>query len=347
MTPERAIADAKNGKLLPVYLVVGEERLLVEQVTQAVRAKVAESGVAGLNDDVLDAPIATIDSVLQVARTMPMMARQRFVLVRNIESWEGDKKGKPKGKKASGPVTGLDTWVKYQQSADPSTILMLVAGKLDKRKKLFTAAKKDGWLVNCETPKRSELPSWIRERASERGNRISHSVADLLAELAGPELSNVADALERVGLYVGEGNEISEEAISECVVRLRAGTVWELVSAVGRRDISAALTLLDDVYDPQDRGLKLLGVLAWATRQLIKFDHAIGRGLAPGDAAKAAGAPPFKAGELAQQVKGLPKDALVLWLQRLAATDLALKGRSKRPPRAIVEQMVLDLCRSV
>jgi len=342
MTPERAISDAEKGKFLPVYLIIGEERLLVEQVTSVIRRKVAESGVPGLNDDVLDVPGVSLDEALQIARTMPMMARQRFVMIRNVEHWESEKKGK----KGDATGLGLDAWLKYQQTADLSTVLVLVAPKLDKRRKLYTQAKKDDWLVSCETPKRHELPSWIRERAVERGNKISHAVADLLAELAGPELSNVADALERVSLFVGLGNEVTEDAVAECVVRLRTGTVWELVSAVGRRDAAASLELLDDVYDPQDRGLKLLGLLAWAARQLIKFDHAQKQGMSPGDAAKAAGAPPFKAGELSAQVKGLSTITLSLWLEQLAATDLALKGGSRRPARAIVEQMVLDLCRS-
>jgi len=342
MTPERAMADAQKGQLLPVYLIVGEERLIMDQVVAALRRKVAESGVPGLNDDTFDAPGASIETVLHVARTMPMMARQRCVVARNVEQWDGEKKSKKNDSKS----LSLDALVDYQQGASLSTILILLAGKLDKRRRLYTAAKKDDWLVNCETPKRSELPGWIRERAAAQGNKISAGVADLLAELAGPELSHVADALERVGLYAGPGNEITEDAISACVVRMRTGTVWELVSAVGRRDVAQSLTLLEDVYDPQDRGLKLLGVLGWATRQLIKFDHALKQGLPAAEAAKAAGAPPFKAGELSQQLRGLTPDTLTLWVERLAVTDLALKGGSKRPPRDIVEQMLIDLCRS-
>jgi len=342
MTPERAIADAEKGQLLPVYLIVGEERLIMDQLVAVIRRKVAESGVPGLNEDTFDAPGASIETVLHVARTMPMMARQRCVVARNVEQWDSEKKTK---KNDSKPL-GLDALVDYQQGASTSTILVLVAGKIDKRRRLYTVAKKDDWLVNCETPKRSELPGWIRERASARGSKISSAVADLLAELAGPELSHVADALERVSLFAGPGNEITEEAISACVVRMRTGTVWELVSAVGRRDVAQSLALLEDVYDPHDRGLKLLGVLGWATRQLIKFDHALKQGLPAAEAAKAAGAPPFKAGELTQQVRGLTPDTLTLWVERLAVTDLALKGGSKRPPRDIVEQMLIDLCRS-
>jgi DNA polymerase-3 subunit delta len=168
----------------------------------------------------------------------------------------------------------------------------------------------------------------------------------LIAELAGPELSAVSDAIERLCLYVGEGNTITDDAVSECVVRLRTASVWELVSAVGRRDAGESMRLLEDVYDPADRGLRLIGVLAWATRQLIRFDHAIKTGMNPADAAKAAGAPPFKSRELSDQVRKMPPGALPRWLDSLRDADVALKGGSKRPPKAIVEQMLLDLCRA-
>jgi DNA polymerase-3 subunit delta len=201
-------------------------------------------------------------------------------------------------------------------------------------------------LVACEPLARADLPRWIERRVAARGCKISGSVADLLAELTGPELSPVADAVERLCLYVGDGHEIQEDAVSTCIVRLRTASVWELVSAVGRRDAGAALSALADVYDPQDRGLRLLGVLAWSTRQLLRFESAVREGAAPEQAAIRAGAPPFKARELSQQVKALPRAELERWPEQLARLDLELKGGSKRPPQAILESAILKLCRS-
>lgn len=344
MTPDQAIEEAQKGELRPIYLVVGEERHLVDQVVSALKKKATEGGIEGLNDDTMDAPGATVEAVLSVAKTMPMMASRRWLLARSIETWDAQKPKKSDSKSKS--ENPLDIVLGYAQNADSSTVLVLVAYKLDKRRKLYTTAKKEGWLVNCETPKRSELPGWIVEQTQARGNQISRSVADLIAELAGPELSPVSDAVERLCLYVGAGNAITDEAVSECVVRLRTASVWELVSAVGRRDAAASLKLLDDVYDPSDRGLRLIGVLAWATRQLIRFEHAIQSGQSPPDAAKAAGAPPFKARELSDQIRKMPSGALPRWLDSLRDADVALKGGSKRPPKSIVEQMLLDLCRA-
>jgi DNA polymerase-3 subunit delta len=187
------------------------------------------------------------------------------------------------------------------------------------------------------------LPAWIERAVTDRGGRIARDVADGIAELAGPELAPIADAVERLCLYVGPGGEITEDAVAECVVRLRPSTVWELVGAVGRRDVAAALAALSSVYDPADRGLRLVGVLAWSTRQLIKFEAATRAGKKPAEAALAAGAPPFKARELANQLKGLTRADLARFVTSLCALDRDLKGGSRRPPEASLALTVLDL----
>jgi DNA polymerase III subunit delta len=343
VTPEQALAEAAKAELRPVYFVAGEETYLASGVVSALKTATLKGGVTGLNEDQYQAGEADVDRVLADARTLPMMAKRRFVLVRGLERWE------PKAGKSEGKATDKDPLEKlldYAKAPSPSTVLVLLGAGVDKRRKLYTVARSDGFLVACEPLARAELPSWIERRVAERGCKISQSVADLLAELTGPDLAPVADAVERLCLYAGDGNEISEDSVATCIVRLRTASVWELVAAVGRRDAGAALAALADVYDPQDRGLRLLGVLAWSTRQLLRFDSAIRSGASPDQAAIRAGAPPFKARELSQQVKALPRADLERWPELLARLDLELKGGTRRPPQAVLEAAILRLCRS-
>jgi DNA polymerase-3 subunit delta len=343
VTPDQALAEAAAGELRPIYLVAGEEAHLASQVVATLKTAAMKGGVTGLNEDQYQAGEADVDRVLAAARTLPMMAKRRFVLLRGLERWE------PKAGAKEGKVTDKDPFEKlldYAKNPSPSTVLVLLGAGVDKRRKLYTQAKTDGFLVACEPLSRQDLPRWIEQRVAARGCKINGSVADLLAELTGPELSPVADAVERLCLYVGDGREIGEDSVATCIVRLRAASVWELVAAVGRRDAGAALAALADVYDPQDRGLRLLGVLAWSTRQLLRFDSAMRAGASPDQAAIRAGAPPFKARELSQQLKALPRADLEKWPELLARLDLELKGGTRRPPQAVLESAILKLCRS-
>ncbi len=342
MLPEQAVREARAGEPRPVYLVLGEERYLQSIVLTELRKAVIGPADLGLNEDQFDAGDVDGDTVLAAARTLPMMAKRRLVVVRSLERWEPKGEAKPDAK---GRGAALDRLTEYAAAPSPSTTLVLIAGKLDNRRRLVTLAKKEGFVVECDTPPRNALPVWLARRAKDRQKTLAPGVAELLADLAGPDLARLDDALERLSLYVGSAPEIDDDAVSECIVGVKSSSVWELVGAAGRRDLGSALAALARVYDAKDRGLPLLGTLAWSTRQLIKFSGAVSRGMNPADAAKAAGAPPFKAAELAQQCRNLSPRELERWLATLSTLDLDLKGGSKRPPQALLETALIAMCK--
>lgn len=347
VTPDEAIAQAKSGEIAPIYLLVGEEAYAAEQVVAAFREAVLTGGFAPFNEERLVAGEVDVGRVIAAARTLPMMAKRKLILVRSLDRWESrstDADAPARPEADGGRVSPLDLLGEYASAPVASTCLVLVGVKIDGRRKLMTQARKGGWLVSCDPIPRGALPSFVVREARSRGHAIDSETADLLAEISGPDLSSVADALERLSLYVGTGQSITEDAIAACLIRVRQTTVWELINAVGRRDLGPALAALQDVYDPRDRGLRLIGLLAWSFRQLIKFDAASRAGAAPEEAARQAGAPPFKARELAAQVRRLPRRELERWLLLLAEADLELKG-SKRPPRATLEDAIMQMCR--
>ena len=109
-----------------------------------------------------------------------------------------------------------------RSAKDPvaTTVLVLVATKLNASRKLVTLAKKGDFLVACDVLARAALPGAVVAMAKERGHTIPMDVAEHLAEIAGPELSPVADVVERLSLFVGPGNAITEDAVEELVTRV-------------------------------------------------------------------------------------------------------------------------------
>ena len=330
MRPEDAIAEARQAKLRPIYLVLGDEGFLRRQVIEAIREATDVGAAAAFNEDRWMASETAASSVIAAAQTAPMMAKQRFNLVTGVEKWE--RKGD----------NSLDDLATYAASPAPFTVLVVAGPKLNGSRKIVKLAKKEGFLVSCDTLRPRELPSWIAARAKNMGHGISRGVADTLAELVGPELASVVDSLERLSLYVGPGKAIDEPALVAVVTRVRQETVWALVDALAVRDVGKALAALGDVYS-RDEGPRLLGAIAWNIRKLVKFEGAVGQGRGASDAAKAAGVAPFKAREVEQTVRRLPRGALARWMQLLAEADLAIKG-SKRAGSEVIASMLIDMC---
>jgi DNA polymerase-3 subunit delta len=340
MNPAELEKELKSGKIRPVYLIAGEEPFLREQAVRMLRTRCVDPATADFNVDTFSAGEARVEQILGAARMAPMMAERRFLMVRGLERWEGragPEGADPKKDKES----PLDLLAAYAERPVPSTCLVLLAGKLDSRRRLAAAAKKQGFLVSCEPLDRRALKGWIERAFKERGHPVEGGVPEFLAEIAGPELGHVADAVERLCLYAGLGGKVTSATVSEVVVRVREVEVWGLSTAVGDRDGARALGILDQVYAPYE-GIRLVGLLASSVRKLLAFSLAVRSGVAPEEAAKIAGVPPFKLREVVAQARAVPPAELERWMLLLAEADGTLKS-SRRPERSVLDGLILDM----
>ncbi|MBX3209327.1 MAG: DNA polymerase III subunit delta [Labilithrix sp.] len=345
MTPDEAIKRAEGGDILPVWLLSGEERLLRDQALAAITKAAIGGGLAELNLDKFTAGETPIDKVLAATRTVPMMAKRRVVLVRGLERWDASSAESSADDDDGKALPPLDRLAEYAKAPVDTTCLVLVAQKLDGRRKLVTLAKKAGFVVDCATIDSRRLPGWIKQRAEAKGHAIDPDTCELIAEIGGPDLSYLDDVLERLSLYVGLGAPITEDAVSICVTRVRLADTWNLVDAARTKDLGKVLALFADVYDPRDRGLPLVGAIAWSLRQLLKLEAALREGASIDEAARRAGIyPAFKARDLAAKLKAFRPRELERWLVVVQETDIALKS-SRRSADAILEEMFTRLCR--
>lgn len=319
---------ASKGSLDPVYVLVGTERLLIERVVDTVRKAVDSMGASGFNIEVFDGKGLDAARVISSARTLPMMADTRLVLLRHVDAMT---------------PTEQTNLAEYLDDPCDSACLLITATKLDGRAKLSKAAKKAGVLIEAKPLRGRELREFIRAEATAREHNIAPQAIEALLDAVGDDLAAIDDAVERLSLFVGAGQRIDADAVTMCVTRIRVESIWSLVDAIGLKDrrkgVAAAQSLLDDREPP----LRLLAMVARQLRIVARMREALSEGLRPQDAAKRAGAPPFKAGDLTESARRFTADSLGDAFTLIAETDRALKG-SKRPPDVILQDAVLRLC---
>ncbi|MBL8739445.1 MAG: DNA polymerase III subunit delta, partial [Myxococcales bacterium] len=267
----RALDSSGEAALKPWFLVLGEEAFLADAVTRKLRQVAAIGGIDGFNEDKFTAGEAHVDSVLAAARSVPMMAKRRFVLVRSLERWEGKGDDAPppakKGKSAEHPLDRLAAYV-----ADPSPLacVVLVAEKLHAQRKVVTAAKKANVLVTCDPIKRGGAGPWLFSRAKSLGHGMSRDVAEHVVDLVGAELGPLAEALDRLSLYVGPGAPIGDEAVSKLIAPVRHAAMWDLTDAVCAKNLKKALKVLGELELGRGAELPTLGAIASSVRKLAK-----------------------------------------------------------------------------
>ncbi|NUP09327.1 MAG: DNA polymerase III subunit delta [Polyangiaceae bacterium] len=331
--------------LRPIFLVTGEEGFLVDEVVRKLQKVCSIGGLAGFNEDRFMAGEAHVDTVLASARSVPMMAKRRFVLVRSVERWESrSDDGEGATSKASKAASALDRLAAYAADPAPTAVLVLVASKLHAQRKIVTAAKKGGFIVQCDPLKRGEPAPWLMARAKRVGNPLPRDVAEHIADLVGSDLGALADALERLSLFVGPGATITEDAVSAMIAPVRNAAMWTLTDAICARDLVKTLRVMGELEIGRGAELPTLGAIASSVRKMVHFADHIAAGNNAQAAAEAAGLPPFKARDMERAFKNLPKGTLGRWMELCAQTDVDLKGGARRGSKAVLEGMILSMC---
>lgn len=334
--PKRAVQSiqsvidaAEEGSFGRVHVLLGAERFLIERAIALLKRVSLGDGPPGFNDDVFHgATSLSGQKIVGAARTLPMMANARFVLVRDVD------------KMSTAEQAPLAAYL-----ADPSesTCLVLVGAALHGSSKLAKAAKSTGVVAEAKPLKGPTLRRFAKGEAKRRGHDLTGGAAEALLESVGEDLAALDDALERLSLYVGDGAKIDARAVEACVSRIAADSIWGLVDAVGMRDHKTALSAAGSLLANREAPLRILAMIARQLRIVARMREAVRSGLRGKDAAMEAGAPPFKARELSESAKRFTARDLASAFSTIAEADLALKG-SRRPPEQILEEAILSLC---
>ena len=85
-TIDALIERARAGSFEPVVILLGDERFLIERATDLLKRASLGDGPTGFNDEVFHGA-ATLSGqrIVSAARTLPMMAKARFVLLRDVD----------------------------------------------------------------------------------------------------------------------------------------------------------------------------------------------------------------------------------------------------------------------
>jgi DNA polymerase-3 subunit delta len=310
-------------------VVTGGERFFVDRIVAALRRTVLKDSPAGFNEDVFEGKGCTAGRIADAAQTLPMLAQERLVLVRDADAIA---------------AAELDKLSDYLEAPSPSTCLLLLAEKLDGRTRFTRRASKLGLIVECAPLRLGDLRGFLQAEVARRRARIAPDAASALIDALGTDLPAIDDALERLTLYVGAGATIRSEDVAACITRVRVESIWSLVDAVGLRDRRGALGAAASLLADREPPLRILAMLARQLRMVGKMQAALAQGAAPPEAARLAGAPPFKARELANAAKRFEPRLLARAFTILAQTDVALKG-SKRPGDSVLQGALLELTR--
>lgn len=257
-----------------VVLITGDEALLVDEASRALEAALTpDCRPEAFNVTQARAGEQGAVDAIGAARTLPMMAARRLVVVRDLH--EG----------TNGFFEAVKAYLDHP--SDTTTLVLVGRG--------FPPVRKGGrnWGGSLRKPlaahglhvqfssKKTDPVRFVVDRATALGHSVSPPVARVLVELVGRDLGRLARELEKACLYVAPGAPLDEPAVIAACSALAEADAWALTGAVVRGDAAAALGTLHRLLEAGEEPHRLMGLLTWQARMVLRVAEGARRGDSP------------------------------------------------------------------
>ena len=322
MNLEELSSELAAGTIRPAYLLAGEEALLRDDALATIQQAVLGDGPDDFNLDRLRGETATPASLRDAVGVLPMMSPRRLVVLRDPEGRRGSAKA----------LTDAIAEVVPELAGQDQTVLVITAGKADKRALWVKAFADPAASVDCAPPKAGRgLTSFIRTEAKRQGLSLERGVAELLAERVGPQLLLLRQEIAKAALLAG-GVKIQLADAEVSTGQVAEAPIWDLTDAIGEGRTADAIGTLSRMLDAGAPAPVVLGSLASHFRKLVRL----------GSGARVPG-PPFVVRKLERQARRYPQARLMACLDAIHDADIQLKGASSMRPEMALERLVLGL----
>jgi len=229
MAAEKIIAEWKKQQFKPVYWLEGEEDYYIDVVMDYAEHHILNESEAGFNLTVFYGKDADWSAVVNACRRYPMFAEKQVVLLKEAQQ-----------------MKDIDKLEAYVENPLASTIFVVSYKEktLDGRTAMAKLLKKTAVVFTSKKIYDSKLPEWTTELVASRGYNIAQKALMLLVEHIGNDLGRIANEVDKLLLNLGGEKLITEDDIEKYVGVSKEYNVFELQDALGKKDLSKAITII-------------------------------------------------------------------------------------------------------
>jgi DNA polymerase-3 subunit delta len=326
---ERLEATLEQG-LAPVYVVSGDEPLLVDECAASIRAALRRAGVGERQSFQAEGGfdwaqwLAGFDS-------LSLFADRRLVELRL-----------PGGKPGTEGARALESWC-ARPPAD--TWLLVLLPRLDRAgqaARWFTALDAAGVVVTPQPPSLGELPAWIGARLARHGLRADDETLAFLAARVEGNLLAARQEIEKLALLLPPGPVRLEDA-REAVMDVARYDAGQLPEALLKGDGLRLLRILDGLRQEGETPILALWLLTQEVRTLYRVAWGLGRGETLARACARLRVWESRQPLVARALRRLTAPALARALGELARIERAAKGLEREDAWELLKRLGLAL----
>jgi len=257
ISPEQLSTHLDSG-LSSVYIISGDEPLLLTEAVDAVREAAAREGYTSRDVYHVERNFDW-QQITAAADSLSLFAERRIIEVRLPTGRPGTEGGKV-----------LEA---YAERPAEDTLLIIVTGKLDgsiTRTKWYKAVDKAGVAVTVWPLSGAQFLDWLEQRLRQQGLQAERDAIVLLAERIEGNLLAAVQEIEKLRLLHGEGT-VTLDDVEQSVTDSSRFDPFKLVDAALAADAPRAARVLSGMREEGIHPLPILGAVARELRVLTKL----------------------------------------------------------------------------
>jgi DNA polymerase-3 subunit delta len=304
-----------NRQFHQIYLFYGPETFLFRESLKKLRLVLQGRNPSDFDFAVFDGEECSASDVCSAIQTLPLFDSCRLIVVNRF-----DKLGKEHMATIAAELEDVPEM--------SHVVLVTNAERIDGRLTLVKLCRSKGLVVNLRRLYPTELDLWVKARAKFLGFRFDNDALELFKAVAGNDLWNVENELEKTGVYLGRDEAVATYSdVKSILASTPERSVFEIVDAMSRRDSREALSLGLEMID---NGAPLPLMVALLTRQIslllktkVTLEEHPGRG--PKQVAATLGVATYAAQKCIEQHSNFTYAELKHALSKLADTEKSIK----------------------
>jgi DNA polymerase-3 subunit delta len=251
------------GETDPLYMLVGADDLEKSAVASEF-AEMVEEDLRVFNVERVYGGETKVDELIDTARTLPMMAPRRVIVIAEAEKLLMPKR---ESKASEAEQERLEAFIK-----DPPrhATIVFVCGLIDKRRRVIQLLLKVAHVVDCGTiESEADAQRWVKARAAREKVTLEPAAISELVGRAGLDVVRLRAGFDRLTLYAMGQSSITADDVRQSVsAGPEAQADWGIANAIQRNDVREALRELGLAFDSGDVAVKILGQIRIAAEKL-------------------------------------------------------------------------------
>lgn len=267
LRPNQLKEHFAKGQILPVYILSGDETLLMQEAADHIRQACRQQGFTERELFPVEAGFNWSD-LLEAGNSMSLFGDRKVLEVRHDKPKFDD--------------TAKKTLQAYCDNPNPDNVLLLIIPKVDKKTqstKWFQAIEQTGALIQIWPIELNQLPQWIHQRMRNAGLEPTREAVHLLAERVEGNLLAASQEVEKLLLLRGKG-PLDVEDIEESVADHARYNLYDLVDQALQGNDAHAVKMLNQLKAGGTEPTVLLWAFSKEIRALAGMSQLLSNGMA-------------------------------------------------------------------